>query len=116
MATTELYQLLKLPFLVEHFVEHKKQNKHITLIDFLYLHYANGNVKDADYEKDMKLPFKTYSNHVSLNIIGIVANSIMKEVFRLKSNFIQLKLNILSKESFFASSYHSNIWQPPKYC
>ena len=116
MATTELYQLLKLPLLIEHFVEHKKQNKHITLIDFLYLHYANGNVRDADYEKDMKLTFNTYSNHVSLNIIGIVASSIMKEVVRLKSNFVQLKLNILSKESFIASSYHSNIWQPPKYC
>ncbi len=116
MATTELYQLLKLPFLVEHFMEHKEQNKHITLLDFLYLHYANGNVKDADYEKDMKLPFKTQNNHVSINIIGIVASSIMKEIRSPKSNFVQSKLNILSKESFFSSSYLSNIWQPPKYC
>ena len=59
ISTTELHQLLKLPALVEHFSEHQQKDKTITLWKFLCIHYANGNKKDADYEKDSKLPFKT---------------------------------------------------------
>jgi hypothetical protein len=116
MATTELYQLLKLPFLVEHFMEHKEQNKEITLMDFLYLHYAHGDVKDADYEEDMKLPFKSHSNSVTTSIVDVVANTVLKIVIHPKPNFVPLKVIIISEEAFFASSYHSNIWQPPKFC
>ena len=116
MATTELYQLLKLPFLVEHFMEHKEKNKDITLAEFLYLHYAQGDVKDADYEEDMKLPFKSHSNSVTSSIVDAVANTVLKIVIHPKPNFVQSKVIIISEEAFFASSYHSNIWQPPKFC
>jgi hypothetical protein len=116
MATIELYQLLKLPVLIEHFMEHQEQNKDITLIEFLYLHYANGDVRDADYEKDMKLPFKSHSNNCSANIIAVVANASIKIVFPLKSNFAELKILIFAKKISFASLYHSNIWQPPRFC
>jgi hypothetical protein len=116
MATTELYQLLKLPFLVEHFMEHQEQNKDITLLDFLYLHYANGDVKDADYEEDMKLPFKSHSNSVTTSIVDVVANTVLKITIHPKPNFVELNVIIISEEAFFASSYHSNIWQPPKFC
>jgi hypothetical protein len=64
-STTELHQLLKAPLLIEHFMEHREENKDITLWQFLYAHYAGDYVKDADYDKDMKLPFKTHSNCVS---------------------------------------------------
>jgi hypothetical protein len=116
MATTELYQLLKLPILIEHFMEHQEQNKNITLIEFLCLHYANGDVRDADYEKDMKLPFKTHSNNCSANIIAVVANATIKINFPVKSNFAELRVLIFSKEIAFSSLYLSNIWQPPRFC
>ena len=116
MATTELYQLLKLPFLIEHFMEHKEQNKDITLMEFLYLHYADGDVKDADYEEDMKLPFKSHNNSATTSIIGVVVNSVLKIVIHPKTNFVQPKVAFISEESFFVSSYLSNIWQPPKFC
>lgn len=116
MATTELYQLLKLPVLIEHFMEHKAQNKNITLFEFLCLHYAHGDVRDADYEKDMKLPFKTHSNCFSTNIIAVVVNLTPKITLPVKSNFAELKIIIPSEEITFSSLYHSNIWQPPKFC
>lgn len=115
MATTELYQLLKLPFLVEHFIQHKEQNQDITLVEFLCLHYAHGDVKDADYEEDMKLPFKSHSNSFTTSILDVVATAVLKIVIHPKPNPVQLKVIISSKEAFFASSYHSNIWQPPKF-
>ncbi len=57
---TETRELLKLPAFIEHYKEHKAENSHITLLGFITLHYLNGSQKDADYAKDMKLPFKTH--------------------------------------------------------
>lgn len=45
-----------------HFSDHKKENKDINFISFIVLHYFSGNVKDADYERDMELPFKDSDN------------------------------------------------------
>jgi len=116
MATTELYQLLKLPFLVEHFIEHKELNKDITLMQFLYLHYAYGDVKDADYKEDMKLPFKSHNNTITTHLVDAVATTVLKITIHAKPNFDPLKVLITSEEAFFASSYCSHIWQPPKIC
>ena len=111
-SATEFNQLLKLPLLIEHFIEHKEENKQITFWEFLCLHYKTTNVKDADYEKDMKLPFKSQSDLFS---------SIT--VFHLFPNFDNLLNNILptSKKSYVITSEHfiessavCYIWQPPK--
>jgi hypothetical protein len=31
----------------------------MTVIGFIVLHYFSGDIRDADYERDMQLPFKT---------------------------------------------------------
>lgn len=111
-SATEFKQLLKLPLLVEHFIEHKEENKLITFWEFLTLHYKTTNVKDADYEKDMKLPFKSQTGLFSSIII-----------FHLFPNFDNLLNNIFptSKKSYVITSEHfidssavCSIWQPPK--
>lgn len=61
-GTTEAYQALKLPMLIEHYVKHKHENPRLTLIGFLKLHYSGKTVFDADYQQDMRLPFKTQDN------------------------------------------------------
>ena len=109
--TTELHQLLKAPLLIEHFIEHREENKDITLWQFLYAHYAMGDVKDSDYDKDMKLPFKTHSNCVSSfsNVYLPSAKvSIEKPI-----EFLQEK-RFTTKDQFLLPSHLSNIWQPPK--
>jgi hypothetical protein len=111
-STTELHQLLKAPLLVEHFIEHREENKGITLWQFFYVHYAMGDVKDADYEKDMKLPFKTHSNWVSSfsNDLPSTKVSIEKPI-----QFLQKK-SFATKDQFLLTSFLSNIWQPPRIC
>ncbi len=47
---TELHQVLKAPLLVEHYYEHNDKEE-LSVLTFLEMHYLNGNVKDADYEK-----------------------------------------------------------------
>lgn len=112
-STTELQQLLKAPLLVEHFIEHREENKRITLWQFLYIHYAMDDVKDSDYDKDMKLPFKTHDNCVSsfTNVYLPSAKvSIEKPI-----QFLQKK-SFASKGQILLTSFLSNIWQPPRVC
>jgi hypothetical protein len=54
---TPLGQVLKLPFLVEHFYKHKTQN-HASLLEFLIDHYSKEH-NDADRSEDKRLPFKS---------------------------------------------------------
>ena len=110
-STTELHQLLKAPVLIEHFIEHKEENKGITLWHFLYVHYALGDVKDSDYEKDMKLPFKTHHSCVSSfsNVyLPAVKLSIEKPLQFIKEE------NPAKNDQFLLTSFLSNIWQPPR--
>lgn len=112
-SSTELHQLLKLPLLVEHFIEHKEENKDITLWQFLHIHYTAGDVEDSDYDKDMKLPFKSHDNCVSSfsNVyLPSVKVSIEKPV-----RFLQKK-NFTKKDEFLLTSHLPLIWQPPRIC
>jgi hypothetical protein len=65
ISTTEVYQLLKIPTLIEHYWEHKKLNPEMSLTAFLKTHYENP-VKDGDYGKDQKLPFVIHSAPLTL--------------------------------------------------
>jgi hypothetical protein len=69
ISSTELSQILKLPLLLEHFNEHKTWNEGTTLWSFMIMHYTNNDVKYADHDKDMKLPFK--SKEESLNSLSL---------------------------------------------
>jgi hypothetical protein len=112
-STTELSQLLKMPLLVEHFTEHRQENSHLTLWQFLYTHYAKGDVKDADDEKDMKLPFKTHDNCVAsfINVYPPSQNVLIIKPVRFIEN-----QHLKTPEQSLQSIFLSNIWQPPRIC
>lgn len=112
-STTELSQLLKMPLLVEHFVEHREENSHLTVWRFLYMHYSAGDVHDADYARDMQLPFKTHENCVA-SIINVFLPS-HKVVITKPVQFIETE-HFKTHEPFLQSTFLSNIWQPPKIC
>lgn len=94
-------------------MEHKQADKTLTLLQFLNMHYAQENPKDADYEKDMKLPFKTL-NTTNTPIVAVfqIETPILKNKYILKNN----DETIVYNSSFLVSSYLSNIWNPPKNC
>jgi hypothetical protein len=112
-SSSELHQLLKAPLLIEHFIEHREENKHVTLSQFLYTHYAINHGNDADHDKDMKLPFKTHNNCISFfsNVyLPSVKVSIEKSI-----EFLQEK-RFTTKDQFLLPSHFANIWQPPRVC
>lgn len=111
-ANTELSELFKLPALISHYIEHKQEDKNLSFWQFLCIHYAHGNVKDADYDKDMKLPFKTHDNCVA-SIVCIAAPTTLSFVIKPVYHCTE-KQNFYIKDFQFSSLYLSSIWQPPK--
>jgi hypothetical protein len=113
LSATEFRQLLKFPLLVEHFAEHKRADKDLSLWQFLRMHYANGNPRDADYDKDMQLPFKT-SDNVSIATgayIPFTGYAIIE-----KPIYFEVKSYFISNEVFLSTAHLSSIWQPPRSC
>ncbi|MGE4514429.1 hypothetical protein [Chryseobacterium taeanense] len=112
VSTTELYQLLKIPTLIEHYCEHKKLNPEMSLTAFLKTHYENP-VKDGDFGKDQKLPFIIHTTPLALVfIVGDTFN------FELKNDhFKQIKSRkIPSKNDRFCyKGFLRTAWEPPKY-
>lgn len=60
---TALNQLLKLPTLVEHYLEHQQRNHQLGVTDFLCMHYWGTDEDDDDEERDRQLPFKNVDIH-----------------------------------------------------
>lgn len=103
-----------MPVLLQHFTEHKKENKDLSFIKFLEIHYLHGSPKDEDYDKDLKLPFKTITNTnvTSVSICTPIPNFKQNPLVYFKNNKHQF-----SNYSFsYTSTFLSSIWQPPKSC
>jgi hypothetical protein len=111
----QISEFIKLPLLVEHFVEHQREDPKLQLWDFLCMHYAHGEVKDADYDKDMRLPFKSHHSGCSCSVITFLA-PIQTFNFEYKTFLKERKKPSFGYTFSFISNFHSSIWQPPKIC
>lgn len=59
---TELNELVRLPLLVEHFLEHQELVPEMSFFQFLAMHYKTDVAHDAT---DMELPFKRCDHSVA---------------------------------------------------
>lgn len=98
--------------LVQHYIEHKNENKDLSLIGFIKIHYTHSSPKVADYDKDMKLPFKTItnSNITSLSLCTPMPSFKLNQIVYFKNN----KLQFLDYSITYSSAFLSAIWQPPQ--
>ncbi|MCG2612055.1 hypothetical protein LZZ90_11100 [Flavobacterium sp. SM15] len=114
LGTTQLRELLKIPVLIEHFTEHRKQNPIINFWDFLCEHYADYNHSDKDYDRDMQLPFKTLTHSASdLAFFPTIDFECELPVKKIPADNRQ---NLVYAGFIYTSTYLSSIWQPPKSC
>lgn len=112
LSITQLGELIKLPLMAEHYMEHKQQNSNLTFWGFLCLHYEVQDVVDADHEKDMKLPFKSYTS-----ICSVVFCPLTQEYQELpKILYTHTKENLKNYSFSYCSTFLSSIWQPPRNC
>ena len=106
--------MVKLPFIFKHFAEHKKEDKNISALKFLSIHYLHGSPTDKDYDKDMQLPFKTSEDCISSISPAFVP--VPTQFVVLSPIEINTRKVVVQKDQSFLTSYLANIWQPPKSC
>jgi hypothetical protein len=111
VSTTEAYQLLKIPLLIGHYREHKKQYPEITVAAFLKMHYDHPQ-KDADYETDQKLPFVKHVVCFAplFTAQASVCCDLSGQVFR------TAPITCVYPDIFYKSQVHNAVWQPPRHC
>ena len=114
LSATELYQLLKLPLLIEHFVEHRKEKSDLTFGEFLRIHYSSEMDYDQDYDKDMKLPFKMHNDWAD-QFVAVSEFQAITPIFQRQFN-LSFHRTPLFEVTFIHATYLSSIWQPPRFC
>ncbi len=112
LSATEAHQLLKIPVVFQHLNEHKKEDKNISLLQFLAMHYLHGSPKDKDYDRDMQLPFKTAGDCVATVTPAFVPVSV--ELSIEPPVILSSREDFTRPDQFILSAYRSTIWQPPK--
>lgn len=113
-STIQAFELFKLPVVFQHYHEHKMWDKDMTFWSFLDMHYMHGSPRDADYGRDMQLPFKTYAHPIisALNYVVPVPITIVIPKFF----FIEKKQHLIYDTTGYSFNYHSSVWQPPRAC
>lgn len=111
-SITEAHELLKIPVIFQHYIEHQQEDKGISITKFLSIHYLEGDIKDKDYERDMQLPFKTTGEFFASSVTPFMPLNTQMNVQYPYEPLV--KVWALQKPSFIFSAYQVNIWQPPK--
>ena len=115
-ANTEIGQLLKLPTLIHHYLEHhddKNDDEYgISFIGFLQNHYNDNNQHSDNAKHDhQNLPFKT----THCNSINTVMSFVQQRFFNSHTISIISTKNIACyTEQHYTSKSLGSIWQPPK--
>lgn len=113
-TTTDAYQLLKMPMIFKHFVEHRQADKNISFVKFLDMHYMHGSPKDKDYNKDMQLPFKSSGDFMFVLSAEFIP---LNQSFSIMAPVLSISDKKIAKEqNDLLPSYLASIWQPPKSC
>jgi hypothetical protein len=81
LGATELNQLLKMPLLIEHYMEHKLDNGSLSLLSFMYMHYVGDDGDATDEQKDQNLPFKSAHFQLQNTVVFSVYKYELPKIF-----------------------------------
>ncbi|NDC41408.1 MAG: hypothetical protein EBZ77_07655 [Chitinophagia bacterium] len=112
--TAGVGQLCKLPFLLQHYLEHRSEDPSITLADFLWQHYVTTDNHPDHTEKHRKLPFKSgHSVSFSINLqTQVVPGNNLALAW-----FSPCRVKVwLPRRNWLTAHFHSSIWKPPQIC
>lgn len=108
----EFYQFVKIPILFEHFQDHKSGDSQITFLEYLKLHYKDGQHKDADYNADIQLPFQTSNTFQALSSAGYILPQNYTDTY---SPGFTPRPAFTFYAGFVPESLHFDIFQPPRF-
>lgn len=110
LSQTEFHQLVKLPLLLEHYMEHRAESPELSFLDFLDMHYLQGSPIDKDFAKDQRLPFKSADCSTVVTPAVLPTTEITLPAWIYFSDRIQ---EALQTEPLLSRA-HTEIWQPPR--
>jgi len=115
-ANTELHELLKLPVLVHHYLEHDTSSPDLSFFEFLKEHYDSNNTHrhpDNNHNDHQKLPFKNgncSTMHSVLDVFQVGMQSCCQiDVCSVKAIFP-------CDDLIYLSSIYTEVFQPPQFC
>lgn len=113
-ANTAFGEVLKLPMLIQHYLEHTSEEKDVTIFKFLVQHYTEGENHDCreNHSHHDQLPFKAIDGHFSSVVFIAASPSIV-----ISNNTLvvtAIKLPAYSQQSY-SNAYLNSIWQPPRF-
>ncbi len=109
-SAIHLDELVKFPFLIHHYSEHKAQHPDDSILTFLYKHYILNQQAESEKDKksDSKMPFKsaqTFHSHFTPFIFE-------HQTIRVVNN-TSIKVFVPFKEIKIPTVFF-DIWLPPK--
>ncbi|MBK7636706.1 MAG: hypothetical protein WAT22_10335 [Saprospiraceae bacterium] len=113
ISFTPMKEMIKVPLLLVHYYEHLDERPNMTIGEFLDMHYMHGIVFDADYEKDMQLPFKVM-DFASLPIFVFNEYKLLDIISKESSFFVKNKINA-SYRFNLSDAKNQGIFHPPKF-
>lgn len=110
-ANTMFGEIIKLPTLIQHYMEHEELQGNISFMAFLEEHYTNPdshpNIPKHHHDN---LPLKTLNVHSTPVTSVIPVFDVVSTIFT-ESNQTAIPLY---QEGNFINNYLSRIWQPPR--
>lgn len=110
-ANTAFGEVLKLPLLIHHYIDHLREGNELSVIDFFVNHYS-GKIQhhhQGNNHEHENLPFKSANNNFT-NIVSTVPCPVFSQF---PASPLKLKKAIPQQQDY-SNTYLSNIWQPPR--
>ena len=111
-ASVTTRELLKMPFLADHYSNHLSENLNTSFFSFLVYHYVYENDTDKDADEDRKLPFKSTENNFTANSISLKP-PVQHINFTGKRYIINCRFPVLD-DRFTQVLFNNSIWHPPR--
>lgn len=111
-AVFQLEQLAKIPVLFQHYKEHIRMEGNISFAVFLKEHYIQDDPSDADYARDMQLPFKTCPHHFFMLMTAAAPKPAVEIIDVCTDNASHYTTPLNDSRLFH--SFAGGIFQPPR--
>ena len=64
LAFTECHQLLRIPYLMQQFLQHRAADPNMNFSTFIKIHYLGPVIVTDDFKQDQQLPFRNVDCHM----------------------------------------------------
>lgn len=114
-AATELHQVLRLPALLLHYIEHKADAPSLSFLNYVTQHYSSAHIHHPGEEKEHKqLPFKDH-HCLEVHIAVVVLPTIQAITLpSRKAEQIVGERNFIPPYALVNQAFCGDVWNPPR--